>query len=48
MEVVQFFLGIELDSWEEYNDDTIAELTKGRGDCFVPPVEPRKKVLFSE
>lgn len=44
---VKFFMGIEADAWEEFNDDTIAELTKGRGDVFVPPVEGKKKVVKS-
>lgn len=39
LEKVTFFLGIECDSWEKFNDDTIAELTKGRGDVFVAPKE---------
>ena len=42
LEKVDFFLGIELDSWERFNDDTVAELTKGRGDLFVTPEEPER------
>ena len=47
-EKIKFFLGIECDEWEEFNDDTKAELSKGRGDVFVPPVEVVKKVFSHE
>lgn len=44
MVIVQYFLGIELSDWEEFNDDTVAELTNGRGRVYVAPVEIGKKV----
>lgn len=48
LERIDFFLGIEIESWEKFNDDTVAELTNGRGDLYVRPVEEKDGVLFDE
>ena len=46
--MAKYLFGVKLEDWEKANNDTAAELSKGRGIRYVAPKEPRETKKMKE